>query len=321
MRALPPKPREASCLALIRTPVAPGSAQAAVARPYVVGSGAASSGPAGGLTPSQLASAYGYEPEGGGAGQTIGIVDAFDDPNIESDLGTFDTQYGLPACTAANGCFKKVGQTGSTSSLPPADTTGWSVEISLDVETAHAACPKCKILLVEAEQRAEIENLAAAVNEAVALGATVVSNGYGAPEVAYEATEQAAYNHPGVPILAAAGDEGYYGWTSVNEGIRGAEMPDAPASLPTVVAVGGTTLKLTTSRCARERDRVERQRPARRTRARGREIAFGATGGGCSTLFTAMPWQTGVAGWGATGCGSQTAGRRRLSRRRPAHRL
>ena len=298
-----PKPREASCLALIRTPVAPSSAQAAVARPYVVGSGAASSGPAGGLTPSELASAYGYEPEGGGAGQTIGIVDAFDDPNIESDLGTFDTQYGLPACTAADGCFTKVGQTGSTSSLPPADTTGWSIEISLDVEAAHSACPKCKILLVEANNDL-LENLAAGVNEAVALGATVVSNGYGAPEAGFEATEEGAYNHPGVPIVAAAGDEGYYGWGSVNEGIRGPEMPYAPASLPTVVAVGGTTLKLTAGG-ARASETVWNDNGPLDEIGGPNEVDLGATGGGCSTLFSAMPWQTGVAGWGATGCGTK----------------
>ncbi len=188
-------PHEASCFALIRTPVASTSAQGATASPFVVDSGASSPGPAGGLTPAQLASAYGYEPESGGTGQTVGIVDAFDDPDIEGDLATFDARYGLPACTTANGCFRKVGQTGSASALPPADTTGWSVEISLDVEAVHAACSKCKILLVEAENPL-VESLAAGVNEAVALGATVVSNGYGAPESVFGASRRGGLQPP-----------------------------------------------------------------------------------------------------------------------------
>ncbi len=115
----------------------------------MVGAGAVTAGPSGGLTPEDLASAYGYSPTSSGTGQTVGIVDAFDDPEIESDLAQFDTHYELPACTTANGCFKKVGQTG-TSSLPAADKEGWSVEITLDVETVHAVCPNCRILLVEA---------------------------------------------------------------------------------------------------------------------------------------------------------------------------
>jgi subtilase family serine protease len=164
-----------SCFALVGTPVAAGTPASVGAVPYVVDSGASSPGPAGGLTPEQLAGAYEYEPSAGGNGQTVGIVDAFDDPKIEEDLGTFDTHYGLPQCTTANGCFKKVGVTGSTTSLPSADTSGWSEEISLDVETLHSVCPNCKILLVEANSSTGAD-LATAVNEAVALGAPEVSN-------------------------------------------------------------------------------------------------------------------------------------------------
>ena len=89
--------------------------------------------------------------------------------------------YGLPACTTTNGCFTKVGQTGSTSSLPPADTSGWSIEVSLDVEMVHSVCPGCKILLVEADSESD-EDLAASVKEAVNLGADEVSNSYGRAE-------------------------------------------------------------------------------------------------------------------------------------------
>ncbi len=299
-----PTPGHATCFALIRTPVASGTPASATASPYVLDSGASSPGPAGGLTPEQLASAYGYEPAAGGAGQTVGIVDAYDDPEIENDLATFDAHYELPGCTRANGCLKKVNQSGSTSPLPPKDESGWSVEISLDVETVHAVCPNCRILLVEADDNGDA-NLATAVNEAVALGATEISNGYGGPEDLPEPGlfERDAYDHPGVPIVAAAGDTGYYGWTYVNDLERGPEMPEAPASLPSVVAVGGTSLALNADGTRASEtvwndngplDEIGKLNPG-----------LGATGGGCSRLFSAEPWQTGVSGFAATGCGTK----------------
>ncbi len=172
----------AACFALLRVPVAAGAAGAA---PFLQDDGATASGPAGGLTPAQLASAYEYAPTEGGTGQTVAIVDAFDDPKIEADLGTFDGNYGLPACTTANGCFTKVSQTGSTTSLPKADKTGWSAEIALDVETVHSVCENCKILLVEVNAET-FTDLEAGVDEAVTLGATEVSNSYGGSEEAGE---------------------------------------------------------------------------------------------------------------------------------------
>jgi subtilase family serine protease len=159
---------------------APATAATPGVAPYRLNDGASTSGPAGGLTPAQLSSAYGYDPTAGGAGQTVAVVDAYDDPTIESDLKAFDTQYGLSPCTEANGCFEKVGQTGRRAVLPAHDSTGWSVEIALDVETVRAACRQCKILLVEAND-SSYRNLATAVNEAVSLGASEVSNSYGAP--------------------------------------------------------------------------------------------------------------------------------------------
>src|SRR5271165_2979401 len=128
-----PAPGLAHCLALALVPAKPG---AAGARAYVEGAGSYSTGPAGGLTPADLASAYSFSPSAGGSGQTVAIVDAFDDPNIEADLGTFDANYGLAACTTANGCFTKVNQSGLASPLPEPDS-GWGGEISLDVETVH----------------------------------------------------------------------------------------------------------------------------------------------------------------------------------------
>ena len=208
--------------------------------------GAASAGPAGGLTPADLAGAYGFVPAFGGGGQTLAIVDAFDDPKLEEDLAAFDAQYGLPACTAGNGCLEKVGQTGSASELPAADTRGWSVEITLDVESAHSVCPNCKILLVEANSET-FADLAAAVNEAVALGADEVSNSYGGFETEFGASEIAAYDHPGTVVTAASGDSGYLNWDFVFELGAAPGLPDAPAALPTVVSVGGTSLKLKAS--------------------------------------------------------------------------
>ena len=290
-----PAPGHVSCFALVRTPASSAEAAAPGVTRFSLRDGAGTAGPAGGLTPAQLAGAYGYDPSAAPPSQqTIAVIDAFDDPNIESDLGAFDSQYGLAQCTEANGCFKKVGQTGKTSVLPAPDKTGWSVEISLDVEMAHAVCQHCRILLVEAENT-QIANLGSAVNEAVSLGATEVSNSYGGPEGLSGA--EAAYNHRGVVIAAATGDEGYNGWLS-----HGAfpGRPNLPAAFPTVVAVGGTTLSL---------DEGGKRAGETVWNGDGRENAGrskqGATGGGCSGLFAAPSWQRAVAGFSATGCGTR----------------
>ena len=130
-------------------------------------------GPAGGLTPAELASAYGYS-TAGGVGVTVGIVDAYNDPNIEADLATFSSKYGLPTCTKANGCLRVVSQTGSTTVLPPNDTTGWSSEEALDVEVVHAVCPHCKILLVETTSNSYANMATGMPHYAMAKGVTVV---------------------------------------------------------------------------------------------------------------------------------------------------
>jgi hypothetical protein len=294
-----PTRKHPECLALGRVTVAPGTAGA---RPFVQNDGATESGPAGGLTPAQLSSAYEYDPAEGGAGQTVALVDAYDDPNIEKDLGTFNTNYGLPACTSANGCFTKVSQTGSTTSLPKADKQGWSVEITLDVESAHAVCEICKILLVEANEPSDTD-LGVAVNEAVKLGATEVSNSYGGSE---ETGEEAAYDYPGVVITASAGDDGYYDWDEVNKKKPPPlpERPESPASLPTVVSVGGTSLKLNENGTRNSETVWNHNGPGDEVGLEDKE-AEGASGGGCSTLFTAPLWQQDVANWGGSGCGTK----------------
>ncbi len=280
-----PAPGEAMCLALARVRVPPSQAGRPGVRPLAARPPALEFGPGGeeGLTPALLASAYGYDPKAGGTGKTVAVVDAFDDPNIEEDLAKFSSAYALPQCTSKSGCFRKINQFGSSSpsSLPAADTKGWSVEISLDVETIHSVCQECHILLVEAKN-AQIFNLGTAVATAVEQGAAVVSNSFGAPEdFGISATERALFEHPGTVITAATGDFGYDGWLSTPRG-----TPDEPASLPGVVSVGGTTLRLDESG------------------KRASETAWNESGGGCSARFEAPIWQRYAAGFGATGCGS-----------------
>ncbi|MEV5720565.1 putative Ig domain-containing protein [Amycolatopsis mediterranei] len=180
----------------------------------------------GGFGPSGLRSAYNLTASGS-ASATVAIVDSNDDPNAESDLATYRSTYGLPACTTANGCFKKVNENGQSSPLPAADS-GWAGEISLDVDMVSAICPNCHILLVEANQPS-MADLGTAVNTAVSMGAKYVSNSYGGGEDGSEPSSDSSYfHHPGVAITASTGDSGY--------GIS------YPASSQYVTAVGGTSL-------------------------------------------------------------------------------
>ncbi|WP_329456735.1 carboxypeptidase regulatory-like domain-containing protein [Streptomyces sp. NBC_01497] len=185
-----------------------------------------------GYGPADLQDAYAL-PEGGGTGQTVAIVDAFDDPAAEADLAVYREQYGLSACTTDNGCFRKVDQRGGTN-YPEADPS-WAGEISLDVDMVSAAAPNARILLVEADD-SSIESLGAAVDEAVALGAKYVSNSYGSlypsggsgEDPAEAAAFDPHYDHPGVAVVASSGDSGF--------GVA------YPAASPYVTSVGGTSL-------------------------------------------------------------------------------
>ncbi|MFM9615033.1 S53 family peptidase [Streptomyces niveiscabiei] len=219
-----------------------------------------------GFGPSDLQNAYGLTSAAAsnGSGETIAIVDAYDDPNAEADLAKYRANYGLSACTTANGCFKKVSQTGSTTSLPTADS-GWAQEISLDLDMASAIAPNANILLVEASS-SSMTNLGTAVNEAVKLGAKFVSNSYGGSESSSDTSYDSSYfNHPGVAITVSAGDEGY-----------GAEYP---AASKYVTAVGGTALKT-----------------ASNTRGWTESVwntsSTEGTGSGCSAYDAKPSWQT-----------------------------
>lgn len=176
-----------------------------------------------GLSPSQILNAYGISAIAHqGEGQTIAIVDAYDNPNIESDLAVFSTQYGLPTCTSANGCFTKVFSRGK----PPADA-GWSGEIALDVEWVHAIAPSAKIILVEAFSDS-FPDMIYAVRTAVHMGATVVSMSWGGSEFANQDMYNKYFNVWGVTFTASSGDSG-----------NGTIFP---STSPYVVSVGGTTL-------------------------------------------------------------------------------
>ena len=207
-----------------------------------------------GYVPTDLQSAYKLSPTGG-AGRVIAIVDAYDDPNAESDLAVYRSQFGLAPCTTANGCFRKVNQTGGTSY--PRGNQGWAEEISLDLDMASAICPDCHILLVEATTNS-FANLSAAVDEAANLGAFAISNSYGGGEYASEVTDQSHYNHANVTV--SSGDAGY-----------GVEFP---AASQYVTAVGGTSL-------------------VRASNSRGfTETVWSGAGSGCSAYITKPSWQT-----------------------------
>ncbi|WP_027342646.1 S53 family peptidase [Hamadaea tsunoensis] len=217
-----------------------------------------------GLNPVDLLDAYKLTALAGsnGGSQTIAIVDAYNDPTAEADLGVYRAQFGLSACTTANGCFKKVNQTGGTSY--PATDAGWALEISLDLDMASAICPNCKILLVEATS-SSFANLGAAENYAAA-HATVVSNSWGGSD-ARDTTYGSYFNHSGVAITVSSGDSGY-----------GAEYP---ASSHYVTAVGGTKLTKATG-----------------TSRGWTETAWTSAGSGCSKYNTAL---SGASTFG-TGC-------------------
>lgn len=225
-------------------------------RSDIRGTRAAGAAPSG-YGPTDLASAYAL-PSTGGANQTVAVVDAGDDPNAEADMAVYRAAYGLPACTTANGCFSKVNQSGTASPLPT--DYGWAPEISLDLDMVSAVCPGCHILLVEANTPL-MNDMGASVDTAVSLGATEVSNSYGAAEQNDMSSVAPDYQHPGVAIVASSGDTGF-------------GVPNFPADLTSVIAVGGTSL-------------------SHASNARGwTETAWSSGSSGCSAWVAKPSWQT-----------------------------
>ena len=225
-----------------------------------------------GLAPATIISVYNFPTSTAtGAGATVAIVDAYDDPTAESDLGTFSSQYGLPACTTANGCFRKVNQTGG-SGLPSVNS-GWALEISLDIQWAHAIAPGAAILLVEANS-ASLSDLLAAEDYAGG-HAGYVSNSWDATESSGERAYDSHFTHTGVSYFVAAGDSG---------------LPaEYPSASPNVISVGGTTLSFGTSGAFQS------------------ESAWSSGGGGCSAYETATSAQAGLGTYPQVGCNGQRA--------------
>ena len=234
-----------SCLALVRTDV-PGHI------------GLMTSAPAG-FGPAQLASAYNLAPASAsqGSGETVALVDAFDDPRAAADLATYRAQFGLPPCskTTGAGCLTKT-TFSSAAPLPRADKA-WAAQESMDIDMVAAICPNCHILLAEAGSTFEPDL------EAVP-SAKFVSYGFAEPENPAFFNNVAMFEQQdGTAMVVAAGDSGY-----------GAEYP---ASSQFVTAVGGTSLVQDAGT------------------ARGwTESAWSDTSSGCSAEQFQPSWQSGV---------------------------
>lgn len=205
-----------------------------------------------GKTPADIQSAY--KLTGLSTANTVAIVDAYGYPNAERDLAVYRSQFGLPACTTANGCLRIVNQSGGTS-LPRFDV-GWAQEQALDLDAVSATCPSCKILLVQASS-SSIVNLGTAVNTAAQLGAKAISNSYGGGDLS-DASYGSYYNHPGIAVTASTGDNGYQGGSF-------------PASSDYVTAVAGTSLSKNTG-----------------TTRGWSETVWSGAGSGCSTVNAAL---------------------------------
>ena len=225
-----------------------------------------------GYGPANLRTAYSLPSATSGSGQTVAIVDAYNDPSAASDLATYRSHFGVPACTTTStGCLRIVNQNGGTKL--PRDNAGWSQEISLDLDMVSAICPNCHILLVEASS-SSLTNLGTAVNEAARLGATEITNSYGGSESSSDTSyDTAYYSHPGIAVTASTGDNGY-----------GVEYP---AASPYVTAAAGTTLNDNGSTYS--------------------QTAWSGSGSGCSAYDPQPTWQASVANI-ASFCGHRAVG-------------
>jgi subtilase family serine protease len=233
------------------------------------GNPAASTSPTG-LSPSTIKSAYTFPTSmTAGQGKMVAIVDAYDDPTAESDLAVFSSQYGLPACTTGSGCFSKVDQRGG--SRYPKKNPGWALEISLDVQWAHAIAPDAKILLVETDSNS-FSNLLAGEDYAKTQ-AQYVSNSWGGSEFSGESAYDSHFVQSGVSFFVSSGDAG---------------LPaEYPSASPNVVSVGGTTLQFNGGNVS--------------------ETGWSGSGGGCSAYETANAAQSGFSEYGQVSCGGMRA--------------
>jgi hypothetical protein len=230
-----------------------------------------------GLAPCDLTSAYRLPTLAGSPTKTVAVVDAFGDPTVESDLAVYRAMYHLPPCTTANGCFTKVNQRGLQSGYPAANS-GWALETALDVEMVSAICPLCHIVLGESDDDS-FENLAATQDTVAALHPVAISDSFGGTEFSGQGHFDADFVHSGILTVAATGDDGYPGGT------------EYPSVLPSVTAVGGTTLSFTGSGRGWS-ETVWNANPGSASPTAG--------GSGCSTFETKPTWQHDVGCVGRT---------------------
>lgn len=343
-----PAPGRAGCMAL-ELVAQSAAAQAQVAKSSVraaleTAAECTAGFPSACLSPQDLRSAYfPSEAAQAPAAQTIALIDAYNDPEAEADLGVYSSAFGLPAIHKCSGsesdCFEQVSQTG-TSELPfPKTETereaketvcvttkakeseqeleereaacdelieaeGWAVETSTDIEMAHAVCQNCKILLVEANVPS-YEDLEVAEDKAVELGATEISNSWGGPQ---KESDGEAFNHPGTVITASAGDDGYLNWTAA-EAAEKAKQEGRETSYfvgANYPATSPDVVAVGGTKLTMS-DGVRRSESVWNDDPSPEKTNQGAGGGGCSLSFTAQPWQQAVPDWSQVGCGSKRA--------------
>jgi hypothetical protein len=238
-----------------------------LANPHGAGAAAtgSSSPPSSAYTPTEIQNAYGFSNvtfsngsiQGNGAGQTIALIDAYNDPDIAADLATFDSAFGLQAPPS----FVVENQNGQTdpSQLPstptPGSTDDWSLEISLDVEWAHALAPAASILLVEANTSNLSDLFTAATTAADTPGVVAVSMSFGASEFTGEASSDSTFTTPSGHLGGAAttgGTDIAGGVTFVSSAGDTGSPGGYPAYSPNVLSVGGTTLDLSSGNYSSE---------------------------------------------------------------------
>jgi len=251
-----------------------------------------------GYLPSDIRTAYGIDHimfgsvAGDGTGQTIAIVDAYDDPSFidstasgfaNSDLAQFDLNAGIPDPPS----FTKVNESGQRSPLPKTDPSGagnpngnWEIEEALDIEYAHGIAPGANIILVEATTDSDSDLYTAVATAAALPGVSAVSMSWGENEFSGETSRDSTFvtpsGHQGVTFLAASGDAGGF---AVDASGNPTKTPgiDYPAASPNVIAVGGTSLQLN----AQDSSYVS-------------ETAWSGSGGGTSLYEKAPAYQQGV---------------------------
>jgi subtilase family serine protease len=251
-----PDPTQAGCLATVRTDA---------------GASSVLSDAVYGLTPTDLSTIYAYPAPAAqgslGEGQLVGIIVAYNYPSAESDLAVYRSHFGLPPCTSANDCFRKVGAAAPSTPSSPGDPTsfsahpgggaGWAAETDADMDVISAVCPNCKIMLAEAAS-AGMADLGAAAQVAVQAGATIMNASFGAPEANRDASFAPMFeNGQHIKVVAAAGDWG--------TGVL------FPAATGKVIAVAGTSLTVSGTTLT--------------------ETMWSHSGYGCSQYFGKQGWQ------------------------------